>query len=320
MGGAEASAKSRHSDDEPLQKLSPCDGCDWAFPQQAAKESCNVGGDFASQADRLKGNPMQRPIRRGVLVLAAVAVFVVPIAVSAAGGFTDVSDDNIFKNDIQWMADNGITRGCNPPTNDKFCPSSVVTRETMSAFMHRLGVNKVVDAKTAITADNADKLDGLDSSAFQSRAGATIINPVSVGATGVPIATISGFSAPVSGGVLVGSGNATFLGDTGPDVGLLWVVIDGTCTGAVPQSAGWWQTFFAQLSETSSASATKAAAAGNHRIDLCAVGFDDLTDVLSGSLNVQWVEKAQGGTTASADDGADLRSRLAEVHAQFATE
>ena len=54
----------------------------------------------------------------------------------------------MFKNDIQWMADNGITKGCNPPTNDKFCPPDVVTRETMSAFMHRLGVNRVVDAST----------------------------------------------------------------------------------------------------------------------------------------------------------------------------
>jgi len=81
-------------------------------------------------------------------VLAAIALFAVPIAVSAAGGFTDVSDDNMFKNDIQWMADNGITKGCNPPTNDKFCPPDVVTRETMSAFMHRLGVNQVVDAGT----------------------------------------------------------------------------------------------------------------------------------------------------------------------------
>jgi hypothetical protein len=39
----------------------------------------------------------------------------------------------------------------------------------MSAFMHRLAVNKVVDAKTAVTATNAtnaDKLDGKDSTAF----------------------------------------------------------------------------------------------------------------------------------------------------------
>ncbi|MEA2022738.1 MAG: hypothetical protein U9N79_00455, partial [Actinomycetota bacterium] len=61
------------------------------------------------------------------------------------------------------------TKGCNPPTNTKFCPSDNVTREQMSAFMHRLAINKVVDAKTAVNADNAadaDKLDGKDSSEF----------------------------------------------------------------------------------------------------------------------------------------------------------
>jgi hypothetical protein len=119
-------------------------------------------------------------------VLAALAVFVVPIAVSAAGGFTDVADDNIFKADIEWMAANDITRGCNPPTNDKFCPSSVVTRETMSAFMHRLGVNKVVDAATAVEADNADTLDGnapadLTSDAFSTFKDAAVPMPSAYG-------------------------------------------------------------------------------------------------------------------------------------------
>ena len=36
----------------------------------------------------------------------------------------------------------------------------------MAAFMHRLAESQVVDAATAIEADNADTLDGLDSSAF----------------------------------------------------------------------------------------------------------------------------------------------------------
>jgi hypothetical protein len=64
----------------------------------------------------------------------------VPVAVLAAGGtFTD-DDDSIFEADIEWMAANGITLGCNPPTNDHYCPDDVVTRGQMAAFMHRLGV------------------------------------------------------------------------------------------------------------------------------------------------------------------------------------
>lgn len=56
-----------------------------------------------------------------VVVLLAVAV-VVPVAVYAAGGpFTD-DDGSIFEADIEWMAANGVTSGCNPPANDNYCP------------------------------------------------------------------------------------------------------------------------------------------------------------------------------------------------------
>lgn len=115
---------------------------------------------------------MHRTSSRMLLIVAAFVLFLVPVAAIAAGGFTDVEDDSVFKTDIEWLADAGVTRGCNPPTNDRFCPEGNVTREQMSAFMHRLAVNKVVDAKTAVTADNAmnatnaDKLDGKDSTAF----------------------------------------------------------------------------------------------------------------------------------------------------------
>jgi hypothetical protein len=50
--------------------------------------------------------------------------------------FTD-DDGNIFENDIEWMADEGITKGCNPPVNDRFCPASSVTRGQMAAFLVR---------------------------------------------------------------------------------------------------------------------------------------------------------------------------------------
>ena len=61
----------------------------------------------------------------------------VPVAVYAAGGpFTD-DDSSMFEPDIEWMAANGITFGCNPPTNDRFCPDANVTRGQMAAFMHR---------------------------------------------------------------------------------------------------------------------------------------------------------------------------------------
>ena len=35
-----------------------------------------------------------------------------------------------------------MTKGCNPPVNDMFCPDAYVTRGAMAAFLHRaLGGN-----------------------------------------------------------------------------------------------------------------------------------------------------------------------------------
>jgi hypothetical protein len=46
-------------------------------------------------------------------------------------------DDSLFEDDINRLATAGITRGCNPPANDRFCPDAVVTRAQMAAFLHR---------------------------------------------------------------------------------------------------------------------------------------------------------------------------------------
>jgi len=80
---------------------------------------------------------MQRHVRRTLLVIAVLSVFVIPVAVSAGDGFTDVDDTNVFHADIDWLADAEVTKGCNPPVNDMYCPGSVVTRGQMAAFPHR---------------------------------------------------------------------------------------------------------------------------------------------------------------------------------------
>lgn len=49
-----------------------------------------------------------------------------------------VDDDaSIFHDDINRLAEAGITIGCNPPANDRFCPGDVVTRGQMAAFLVR---------------------------------------------------------------------------------------------------------------------------------------------------------------------------------------
>lgn len=50
-----------------------------------------------------------------------------------------VDDSNsIFEHEINRIAENGITLGCNPPTNDRYCPDAPVTRGQMAAFFTRV--------------------------------------------------------------------------------------------------------------------------------------------------------------------------------------
>jgi hypothetical protein len=47
------------------------------------------------------------------------------------------AEDSLFASDIAWLSATGVTKGCNPPDNDQFCPDGKVTREQMAAFLAR---------------------------------------------------------------------------------------------------------------------------------------------------------------------------------------
>ena len=51
--------------------------------------------------------------------------------------FFEDDDGSIFEDDINRLAAAGITKGCNPPDNDRFCETSQVTRGQMAAFIVR---------------------------------------------------------------------------------------------------------------------------------------------------------------------------------------
>ncbi len=59
-----------------------------------------------------------------------------PFALVFDGTFAD-DDLSAFQADIEWLAASGITKGCNPPFNDHFCPTGFVTREQMASFLAR---------------------------------------------------------------------------------------------------------------------------------------------------------------------------------------
>ena len=82
------------------------------------------------------------PVRtRTALVglVVALAVFVVPAeAQDLPPGGTFLDDNgNIHEGNIEAVAAAGITKGCNPPLNDRYCPAALVTRGQMAAFLVR---------------------------------------------------------------------------------------------------------------------------------------------------------------------------------------
>ncbi|MDJ0791703.1 MAG: S8 family serine peptidase [Acidimicrobiia bacterium] len=68
--------------------------------------------------------------------LAAFLARALDLPPSTTDHFTD-DDDSIFEDDINRLADAGITRGCNPPANDRFCPEDRVNRGQLSAMLRR---------------------------------------------------------------------------------------------------------------------------------------------------------------------------------------
>jgi hypothetical protein len=68
--------------------------------------------------------------------MAAFLVRALNLPVAAPGTFTD-DDGSVFEQDIEALATAGITKGCNPPANDLFCPGDAVTRGQMAAFLFR---------------------------------------------------------------------------------------------------------------------------------------------------------------------------------------
>jgi hypothetical protein len=112
--------------------------------------------------------------RVGALVIVAALTALAPLGLFAAS-FTDLNAGSPHNGNINAIADAGITKGCNPPTNDNYCPNDLVTREQMASFLARtagLGGNPpVVNAKTAQTADTV--VDGAITPAKLSATGST---------------------------------------------------------------------------------------------------------------------------------------------------
>jgi len=81
-------------------------------------------------------------VRRGFIVVIAAYLLIAlaaaaPAAELAPGGTFRDDDGNVHEGSIEAIAAAGITKGCNPPTNDRYCPHDPVTRGQMAAFLAR---------------------------------------------------------------------------------------------------------------------------------------------------------------------------------------
>ena len=77
----------------------------------------------------------ERPVTRGEMAAFLVRAY----GYEDDGGgnrFTD-DDGSVFERDIDRLATAGVTKGCNPPDNTRYCPGDSVTREQMASFLAR---------------------------------------------------------------------------------------------------------------------------------------------------------------------------------------
>lgn len=75
-------------------------------------------------------------MRKSLVFTALVALMAIGITATASHNtFTDVPDDHLFFNGVEWAAANGITVGCGG--GSEFCPDALVTRGQMVTFLKR---------------------------------------------------------------------------------------------------------------------------------------------------------------------------------------
>lgn len=243
---------------------------------------------------------------RVMVVLAAVALIAVPIYAVAGDRFTDVPSSNVFHDDISWLADNGITRGCNPPANTEFCPEDPVTRQQMAAFMRRFA--------GSVSAGESSRLVGVERSASALLADDTWTT-LAAGSVNVPTG---------GGGLMVTGATTLFLqndSDQG-SFGLLGVSVDQTCSGDATGPLATFETVTVGFDSTT-ATGSVAAGAGSHTVYLCAwaihVDSAERTDAQGSSLSALFVPAgelsgASGDDTTTAGEMAEvLRARVGET-------
>ncbi|MDR2538868.1 MAG: S-layer homology domain-containing protein [Bifidobacteriaceae bacterium] len=78
---------------------------------------------------------------------------VAAVYANKSNSFTDISGLTAERRlAIMWLADTGITKGCDPD-GSQYCPSKVVNRGAMAEFMQKFAGVKPVETKTSVFPD-----------------------------------------------------------------------------------------------------------------------------------------------------------------------
>jgi SpoIID/LytB domain protein len=140
-GGFVDTASSVHADD-----------IEW-LRQQGVALPCDDGPDHYCPDDPMDREDMAAFMSRALELPAASSDY-----------FTD--DDGLeYEEDINRLREAGVTFGCNPPSNNLFCPADSVTRGQMSAFFGRgwslsagAGADYFGDDDDSVFEDDIDRL------------------------------------------------------------------------------------------------------------------------------------------------------------------
>jgi hypothetical protein len=114
-------------------------------------EGVRSGG--TPEAVEFRGEDLRTPLR---LLSPQITAINGVGTIAGVPSFIDI-DGSVHAADIIELAKLGITKGCNPPDNDRFCPDDVVTRGQMAAFLVRaLGLTAGVEANVFVDDDDSE--------------------------------------------------------------------------------------------------------------------------------------------------------------------
>jgi plastocyanin len=193
------------------------------------------------------------PVTRGQMAAFLVRTF----GYSAGAGSDRFSDDDgsVFEADIEKLAEARVTLGCNPPTNDRYCPDNLVTRAEMATFLGRAlnltpilpptttttvgGSSSTSDGGTTTTTEDGTTTSSSSTSSSTTTSSSSTTSTTNAGSTmDVTVGGASNTYQPDS--IDIVSGDSVRFTNAGGNHNVVWV--DGAPGSGSPSTSAWVHT------------------------------------------------------------------------------